>query len=780
LERAVIPRVLTPATTVAELLYLFAEQPQPQRCYAVVRVADDAYVVLALDDLNQIVAEQGQALLAMPLRSVENLLRAAPPLWQSQIGPEAANRAKHQAPRRRVVVLDDSSAVAGVLVTTMFGTSRDLRSSLDLINGTSTEELDGEPLAAPPAPPHLNTRFDGVAPNAPLTVGRRVPLIVSVGAPTATNNAQSSRPFAFTFEGVADAVRFLVTVDGDPAKWTIRALEPELVVAPPGTTKQEAEFVVTALQPGRDKLIVSVERDGALVQKIWLQVDAALEASVAPLAPVVQPIAVSLPIDAAGLTRSAVELTVQPDVESSLLVVRADLPGGMVRKTYRVPVSSQAIQDATLRLRQELEKIVYYIDPATNTAPFANANTLTVAPDLARRACVPLADAGWQVWDLLFNSPRVDAGLKQLAADLRALPHGSNLRVVLDSQEFIVPWALLYDAPGEITEQTLVWDGFWGYRYILDVMPPGRYPAPEIVDSPPGLLLLFNDDQQLRRYTTVQEQFARTTFAGADATAAWGEEQVKQELRTPPSATLIYSYCHANHQSGAVANPKRGVVALASESALCFSPSRHMRLADLRRLPAGPLNTHPLIFVNACEGAAQDAFYYDGFMPFFIEQQGARGFIGTEVKAPQLLGHEFGQRFLTLFASGQPVGEILWQLRREYLEQHGTILAFNYSLYCHSGVRLAKPFMARAGASATQDIGLTEIENPVFSALCGSIFVACRVIGCQNELHVHRSRGDLVWLQCHTVDLGRRPRAAHECGDWRRSRRGGAQRRRGG
>jgi hypothetical protein len=27
LERAVIPRVLTPATTVAELLYLFADQP---------------------------------------------------------------------------------------------------------------------------------------------------------------------------------------------------------------------------------------------------------------------------------------------------------------------------------------------------------------------------------------------------------------------------------------------------------------------------------------------------------------------------------------------------------------------------------------------------------------------------------------------------------------------------------------------------------------------------------------------------------------------------------
>ncbi|MFO7170089.1 MAG: hypothetical protein DIU80_018860, partial [Chloroflexota bacterium] len=118
-----------------------------------------------------------------------------------------------------------------------------------------------------------------------------------------------------------------------------------------------------------------------------------------------------------------------------------------------------------------------------------------------------------------------------------------------------------------------------------------------------------------------------------------------------------------------------------------------VRLADMRRIVTGPLSGRPLVFLNACEGATQDAFYYDGFMPFFIEECGARGFIGTEVKAPQLLAHDFALRFLERFGEGRPVGEILWQLRRYYLEKHNNPLAFNYTLYGLDEVQLARPLL---------------------------------------------------------------------------------------
>src|SRR5262249_21287149 len=121
---------------------------------------------------------------------------------------------------------------------------------------------------------------------------------------------------------------------------------------------------------------------------------------------------------------------------------------------------------------------------------------------------------------------------------------------------------------------------------------------------------------------------------------------------------------------------------------LSLSPGTKISLAELRRLPAAPLVSRPLVIVNACESAAQDAFYYDGYMPFFIEQLGARGFIGTEVVAPQLLAHDFALQFFDAFTRGESVAAIIWRLRRQYVNEHHTILGFNYSLYCPGDVRV--------------------------------------------------------------------------------------------
>src|SRR5262249_17439491 len=158
---------------------------------------------------------------------------------------------------------------------------------------------------------------------------------------------------------------------------------------------------------------------------------------------------------------------------------------------------------------------------------FANLETMDIDPGLARKAYVQLADVGQQVWNMLFYAPRAEGRLRQLADDLRSLPHGSRLRVVLESQEFIVPWTLLYDQPGPINEQTLAWDGFWGYRYMLDVFPPGRYPSPLINETPPGFLLLFNDDENLLTFTSAQEKFVRKMLSNAQIDVAWGHEQVQ-------------------------------------------------------------------------------------------------------------------------------------------------------------------------------------------------------------------------------------------------------------
>ena len=658
LARNLLPRVLSPATTVGELLHLLAAQPEPRRVYVVVRLAADAYDVLTLSELAAFAPQSGGSFAALRLGTVPGLLLPAPPVRQTAMGLARAQREQAARPRRRLVVLDDHDAVVGVLAAVAMGVGRGdgLLDQLDTL----------------PAPAHISVRFDGRAPNQPLVVARLYQLRVAVGDP---DSAHASRPFDFDFGAGAEPVAFSVAVHADPTTCMVQAVEPTLVVAPPGRTTQEARFSLVATQVGREKVLVTVARadTGATVQHLWLPLEVASDETTAAPAATTQPL-IRLPLDAPSLVPPDVELVLQSDGEAFRAVVRRR---GANAVAYRLPTNAAAVQNAALRLRQELQRLV----PQT-------VGYVTLNADAVRDAYLPLADAGWKVWDLLFNAPRASAELGQLAADLRALPAGSSIRIVLDTQSFIVPWALLYDKPGPLTRDTLAWDGFWGYRYALEVLPPGDYPTPQIA-APPGLALLLNDDAELRQYTTEQERVARTELTGAQSHVAWGQAAALQMLASPPPVALLYAYCHGEHASAATSPG-----ALPSDSALRFGGSARATIADLRRLPVGDLAERPLVFLNTCQGATQEGLFYDGFMPFFVEQHGARGLIGTEVQAPIVLAHDYALRFLRAFASGEPVGKTLWRLRQHYLDTHHNILAFNYSLYCLGEVRLATPLVS--------------------------------------------------------------------------------------
>ncbi len=704
LERKIISVLLEPTTTVEELLLLFNEQqPQQLEYYAIIAIGTDRYDVLQVNDLREPLEKYGRSLATMALGAVPGLLWPTAPLSKDQTDAAAAEQAKNASPRCRLVVLNANGAVVGVLIGDGAAIPKGLGDPLTLLNPPGPLVLGAEESApAPlPAPPSLNAGFDGLAPNQPLTVGSATVLRVAVGVPTATT--RKSGVFKFDFAGSSDPVSFNVLVDGDPDTWEIMPVKPVMIVAPPGTTTQDAMFMVTANQAGQDTLTITVERadTGAMVQKLWLKVVAGATASAQSLvaavpadAPIAAPrLEVSLPISSTDITRRQIEITIQSSAQSFQAVVRADFPDEAMRATYTVPVSGEEIQRAALRLRAELQKIVYY--PGKDSGgpfPFANNSTLMIDEAVARTVTAPLADAAQQVWQMLFTRPDAPDGLKQFANKLRSMPEQTSIQIILDNANFIIPWTLLYDKPGKVTPENLDWSGFWGHRYIIDVLPPGRYPAPTIESTPLSMQLLFNDDANLSQFTTAQEQFVRTKLGGVQVNVVRGSAAVQQALAAPIDAGLLYFYCHGDHVGDEAAS-----TLLASESALLFGGPDHLRIVDLRNLPAAPLARRPLVFLNACEGGTQDAFFYDGFMPFFIREQLARGFIGTEVKAPQLLAHEFAMLFLTQFAQGRPVGQILWDLRRKYLDENHNILAFNYTLYSLSEVRLTQALIANAG-----------------------------------------------------------------------------------
>jgi hypothetical protein len=398
---------------------------------------------------------------------------------------------------------------------------------------------------------------------------------------------------------------------------------------------------------------------------------------------------VMLPLNSHDLSSKTVRITFQQGSHSSgySMFVSAHLPDKHIERSFQLPLNIQDIQAMTIRLREGLAQVVNY-QPSPGDYAFSNTESIHIEETEARNAAVNLAEAGRLVWSRLFGSPNASAELRGFGESIRNLPVGSTIQIVLDNPDIVIPWALLYDKPGSPTAATIDWSGFWGYRYQIDVLIPGEYPVPAITKQARrgyDFHLLLNDDPTLHPYTEVQKVYIGQHLGEAKYRVDHGEDAV-QALKRRWDAALMHCYCHGRHQSGQV---RAG--AFPEESLLNFGGSS-VQLIDLTE-EAEREDYQSVVLLNACESATQQPFFYGGFMPYFIQQRGARAFIGTETLTPQLFAHDFALEFWKLFAAGQSVGAILWQLRRHYLEQHNNILGFLYSLYGLGDARLAEPII---------------------------------------------------------------------------------------
>lgn len=108
----------------------------------------------------------------------------------------------------------------------------------------------------------------------------------------------------------------------------------------------------------------------------------------------------------------------------------------------------------------------------------------------------------------------------------------------------------------------------------------------------------------------------------------------------------------------------------------------------------------PLVFLNMCEATEFYPGMTDNFVDVFLER-GARGVIGTELPMLVAFGDLFARRFFEVFfspavmreklgADGCAVGQVLWQLRREFMDK-GNPMAFGYTYFGDATMRLKPP-----------------------------------------------------------------------------------------
>jgi hypothetical protein len=269
---------------------------------------------------------------------------------------------------------------------------------------------------------------------------------------------------------------------------------------------------------------------------------------------------------------------------------------------------------------------------------------------------------------------------------LRRLSKDHQLHIEILAERFTFPWSMLYlrdDLKPDLSNVDP--EGFWGFKHVIEYTPefaiatPVNF-VPEItVSGNLGLSFVCNttiDTQMNRPIIAGQRDFLKTV-QGITMTECPTTTELCNLLNNPDDPSqVLYFYCHAVSN---LPGEKGGVGG--SKVVLSDGP---ITLDDLNfnaPLDKPPLKSAPLVFMNCCQSAELSPYLYDGLVPYLITK-GARGVIGTEVDTPALFASEFAQQFLTRFvAGGQRLGDLLLDMRREYLLNKNNVMGLVYALH---------------------------------------------------------------------------------------------------
>jgi hypothetical protein len=321
----------------------------------------------------------------------------------------------------------------------------------------------------------------------------------------------------------------------------------------------------------------------------------------------------------------------------------------------------------------------------------------------------------------------------------RNVPEGGLIQVWLEdaARDFLYPWSWLYD--GEVDEsqdQPPNHDLFWGHRYIIEVMPrfPEQFrfdpPEPEIPADRRLLVKagVFNFTQIEKQSTFFKEWEKRS--GGVLVMDMWDAAARWKEYLPACDCQIIYFFSHGHtslpaslagiHVQDAFAGLQRMVQEQEARTGAgdpsaeyykrlreslrdqqdnsALSTQTHIKLQRgvldldaLRRID--PQDPVPLVFLNMCESAQVFPSLSDGLVDVFLRRR-ARGVIGTEMPMiphfADLLARRFFDEFFTRSLPDNSVGNILLDLRREYLAK-GNPLGFAYTFFGDATARLSQP-----------------------------------------------------------------------------------------
>jgi len=537
-----------------------------------------------------------------------------------------------------------------------------------------------------------------VPPNEALTVGGMYTVNVNVAAPLASARAQSGGVARVEEMTAAAQIEVDVRLVADSAFFKVYGVPQQKIIFPRGgVSKNLAMFTIEPIQQGVGEITAVLSLNQKPFQKIVAQVaigEAALESLPAE------------PVRASGLTLAAATAAMSASIaypaetDASLIIIRETtgytfiLSLGSGYTVARLNLAEKEIADAIRRARAAfLEKIVKKIDPSRNVYAYQLKDAM-IPEAIYQEALRDLRQIGDLLFRSLFFAPGSGDQGRELGNLLRTATAERELRINVIAERFAFPWSLVYALPFKPSDPVDPM-GFWGYRHIIEYTPQfsSRQPAafaPEIKAGDRlhlGFVFDQTIDAQFNASIIAEQRQILPGISGMTVTEYDTRDGFLDLLsRSQGVPQIIYFYGHAVSRSPGEKDAATGIEYGLGDSYL--SVNGEAVTLDEMNLYAGldleRFDSAPLVVLNACESAELSPELYNGLVPYLIGR-GARGVIGTEVLMPAFFAAEFAPALLRRFAAGNTrLGDLLRDMRREYLREKRNVLPLIYALYSNA------------------------------------------------------------------------------------------------
>ncbi|OBJ70705.1 hypothetical protein A5643_10030 [Mycobacterium sp. 1274756.6] len=549
-------------------------------------------------------------------------------------------------------------------------------------NGDLPEVADANGKLAEPAKPErfFRPEFEDHDISEPLTKGEQYTVAFDVGLEK-TWLASGPLP-ARLFEGGAEAPLNLTVQLSSPDFEILGDACRQLRLPRTGPSKGKARFDVSPLRDGLCQLTATLHYQGNFLTQLRLT------------APVGDPgtfdsQTIGRPVDAAAVLEPRdLSLVIRPEGAGYSCIAL-----GSVGFEAPLPLSANDLAVAADAARRELATVVMGVYGGKQ----AFLDSIDIPANVQREALGRLARAGRRLFQQLFQPAGAGGDVHSIGDWLVEYATDPELQLKLQifAARVPVPWSMLYlgDVHGGAE---LDWNHFLGFRHIIEQLPFQSLPGSKsnFIQSQPNLSVGLNInptiDEEMRINLVAYHQqhwsqiaSTRTNMAIVARTSR--DEVISALADGANSDKLLYFYCHATSNDN---DPDLSAIIMGKAG----DRGDHATLRDLN-LDAPTdikLAGRPLVFLNACESADLSPKFYDGFVPFFLAK-GARGVIGTESKTPVLFAIHWAEAFIEQLLDGAEVGQIMLELRQQFLRDHGNPLGLLYTIYCDADTRIAPP-----------------------------------------------------------------------------------------